>query len=326
VGSTSIRFGGIASTCVVTRILPYVKLCRLPAVFTAMADIFLGWLLVHDALTPELQFAFVLCCSSCLYLAGMVLNDLFDRTIDAQERPRRPIPSGAVSVRAATLFAVVLLSIGLATAIAAGPQTLLMGALLTAFIFLYDGLLKSTPAGPLAMGACRFLNVLLGSSTAVALETGLPELSAVWKGPQVLVALALGTYIVGVTWFARNEAGKSNRWQLAGALGVVNLGLVILLGLAMNWPAQAGLFVARSGFSAALALGCIGVIINRRLVMTIADPIPAKVQAAVRTMLLSLIILDASILLVATENRWGAIAVALLVIPAQLLGRFLAMT
>ena len=35
--------------------------------------------------------------SSCLYLAGMALNDYADRDVDAVERPGRPIPSGRVS-------------------------------------------------------------------------------------------------------------------------------------------------------------------------------------------------------------------------------------
>ena len=35
--------------------------------------------------------------SSCLYLAGMALNDYADREVDAVERPGRPIPSGRVS-------------------------------------------------------------------------------------------------------------------------------------------------------------------------------------------------------------------------------------
>ena len=39
-----------------------------------------------------------------LYLAGMALNDLADREEDARERPERPIPSGAVSPRAAALI------------------------------------------------------------------------------------------------------------------------------------------------------------------------------------------------------------------------------
>ena len=35
--------------------------------------------------------------SSCLYLAGMALNDYADRDVDAVERPGRPIPSGRVT-------------------------------------------------------------------------------------------------------------------------------------------------------------------------------------------------------------------------------------
>ncbi len=43
-----------------------------------------------------------------------------------------------------------------------------LALLLTAAIFLYDGWLKRTLVGPVGMGACRFLNVLLGMSPAAA--------------------------------------------------------------------------------------------------------------------------------------------------------------
>ena len=49
--------------------------------------------------------------SSCLYLAGMALNDYADRDVDAVERPGRPIPSGRVSPEFA---------LGLAGALTAG--------------------------------------------------------------------------------------------------------------------------------------------------------------------------------------------------------------
>ncbi len=75
----------------------YLQLVRLPAVFTAMADIVLGFVLANGALSPFPEFAALLCASSALYLAGMVFNDFFDRRIDAVERPKRPIPSGRVS-------------------------------------------------------------------------------------------------------------------------------------------------------------------------------------------------------------------------------------
>ena len=41
---------------------------------------------------------------SLLYVAGMYLNDAFDRDVDARERPDRPIPAGLVA--ADTVFAI----------------------------------------------------------------------------------------------------------------------------------------------------------------------------------------------------------------------------
>ena len=54
------------------------QLVRFPAVFTAMADILLGFLLTHSRLEPWHEFALLLAASSLLYLSGMVLNDYFE--------------------------------------------------------------------------------------------------------------------------------------------------------------------------------------------------------------------------------------------------------
>ena len=144
----------------------YCQLCRIPAVFTALADIMLGYLLTHSSIESAPQLALLLGASAGLYLSGMVWNDIFDREQDAKERPKRPIPSGRVSLRAANTFASLLTVIGLACAAAAGWRSLAIAGMLTACIFLYDGVLKKTPLGPLFMGGCRSLNVILGASTA----------------------------------------------------------------------------------------------------------------------------------------------------------------
>src|SRR5262249_27544874 len=147
---------------------------------------------------------------------------------------------------------------------------------------------KSTPIGPVIMGACRFINVMMGASAGVDRSS----LASLWALPQLHVAAGLGVYIAGVTWFARNEAGASRKWHLAAAMGTVNLGFALLVAFIMNWrPA------ADRQTQAALAIGVIAVIINRRLFTALFDPSPAKVQAAVRTMLLSVIMLDASLVL-----------------------------
>jgi 4-hydroxybenzoate polyprenyltransferase len=135
------------------------------------------------------------------------------------------------------------------------------------------------------------------------------------------VAAGLAVYIAGVTWFARHEAGTSRKAQLAAAMGTVNLGIAILIGFVMNWPEAPDRRVR-----SALALGLVGLVINRRLLAALFDPVPAKVQAAIRTMLLSLIMLDASLVFFVEENGAYAMAIALLLIPATLLSRFLAVT
>jgi 4-hydroxybenzoate polyprenyltransferase len=302
-------------------LLAWLQLCRFAAVFTAMADIFLGYLLVHPRIEGWLPFGWLLGASSCLYLAGMVFNDVFDREIDRVERPRRPIPSGRVSLTGAVVFGAALVATGLATAVAAGRNSALVAVILTTCIFAYDSLVKSTPAGPVVMGACRFLNVIFGASTAASLESGEPSLAAVWSLPQLHVAGALAVYIAGVTWFARKEAIGGSRTQLAAAAGTVNLGLALLAGFLLNWPDRLG----RSS-NALIALALVAVVANRRLVGAIVRPEPAQIQSAVRTMLLWLVMLDATVVFFIQPDRNYWIAVMLLMVPAQILARFLAVT
>ncbi|MGQ9575201.1 MAG: UbiA family prenyltransferase, partial [Thermoguttaceae bacterium] len=81
----------------------YFELLRLPNIFTALADVMMGFLFTHAAIGPRQRWmlGFLLAASGLLYAAGVVLNDLWDREVDARERPGRPIPSGRVSVGAA---------------------------------------------------------------------------------------------------------------------------------------------------------------------------------------------------------------------------------
>ena len=88
-------------------------------------------------------------------------------------------------------------------------------------VLLYDAWLKRTPVGPVAMAACRFLNVILGL-------TVIPE-AALTDGMRAQVAGVVGVYIIGVTWFARTEATTSQRRQLLAAAVVIGLALALAL-------------------------------------------------------------------------------------------------
>jgi 4-hydroxybenzoate polyprenyltransferase len=307
-----------------SRLRDYLQLCRFPAVFTAMADIFLGFLLVHIDLRPTAEFGALLAASSCLYLAGMVFNDVFDRQVDARERPNRPIPSGRIPLKRAVSFGTTLIVAGLAAATFAGTRSLFVAVLLTVCIFAYDGLLKKTPIGPLAMGGCRFLNVVLGASSA-----GL-RWTAPWGLPHVFIAAALGIYVAGVTWFAKKEAERSSRSGLIAATAVINLGLGLLLllsyGVWSRYLSWNGAPDART--SSLLLLAMVAVIVNRRAFAAITDPSPKLVQAAVKVMLLSIITLDAGLIYakLGADGIAFAAATILLLVPSLAIGRWLYVT
>jgi len=307
-----------------SRLRDYLQLCRFPAVFTAMADIFLGFLLVHVSLSPRQEFGLLLAASSCLYLAGMVFNDVFDRRIDAVERPNRPIPSGRIPLARATSFGATLIVAGITAAACAGAKSLTVALLLVACILLYDGLLKNTLPGPLFMGGCRFLNVILGASSAGFRWT------APWQLPHVFIAAALGIYVVGVTWFARKEAQRSSRSGLVAATIVIDLGLGLLLvlsyGVWSRYLSWNGAPDART--SSLLLLGVVSVIINRRAIAAIGDPSPHVVQAAVKVMLLSIITLDAAVVYakLGSDGLVFAAATMLLLVPSLAIGRWLYVT
>lgn len=300
------------------------ELLRLPNVFTALADVSMGFLFTHASAQPTAQFASLAIASASLYLSGMVLNDYFDRDIDQTERPERPIPSGRISAGFARGLGGSLLIVGVVAGWLTGMLTTdasarcgVVATVLAAMIVLYDALLKRTPLGPLAMGGCRLLNVLLGMSAV----------SDVFQPMHWDVALGIGTYIAGVTWFARTEATESHRGQLA--LGLV--AIVAGIGLLAWYPQwYTGDIQPISKPAHALAIGdrwywfwgLMGVIIGWRALRAVIDPRPVYVQGTVKQCLVSLIVLDAGVCM-GVRGPFYAAAIVALVFPTMFFGRWI---
>ncbi|MFK7788565.1 MAG: UbiA family prenyltransferase, partial [Phycisphaeraceae bacterium] len=90
------------------------ELCRisnLPTVWSnSVLGVFAGVLIADLEVVVALFFApLAAIATSMIYCGGMVLNDLIDRHVDAEERPHRPIPSQRVSVGNARLLSLLLL-------------------------------------------------------------------------------------------------------------------------------------------------------------------------------------------------------------------------
>jgi len=312
--------------------LAYLQLVRLPTLFTAMADIILGYVLTHeyivgpDGWSHPSQFFGLLVSSGCLYMSGMVFNDVFDRKQDAVERPGRPIPSGRVSLTGAITLGTCLMIVGIAAAATVTWISLQVAGILILAILAYDGLLKRTPLGPVAMGSCRLLNVLLGASVQSDWVA-----SGLLVRPQLTAAMGLGIYIVGVTVFARTEAKTSSRWQLGLAQFLFNFGIAVLGWLICTWPKIDWPPQGNSRIAVAM-LAVIAFTLNRRAATAIIDPAPGTVQPTIKLLLLSYVMLDATLVLwkLHSQDSWygaaHALATAALVIPAILLSKFIPMT
>ena len=207
-------------------LVPYLRLVRAPAVFSALGDPLTGMLVARGGLEPA-RAARVAAAAASLYLSGMALNDLADREEDARERPDRPIPSGAVSPEAAAWVGMGLAAAGVCAATRTGAAFSGLGV--AGAVLAYNFALKTTPAGPAMMGACRTLSLLMGAQAAGG---------ARGVGRAAYSALLLGGYVAGLTILARGEteSGGPSHAVPGAALAGVALGGAALRGGKCSLP------------------------------------------------------------------------------------------
>lgn len=301
----------------------YAELVRVPNLFTAPPDVILGAALVvaADAVVSLRATAGLALGSVLLYAGGTTLNDYFDAPVDADERPERPIPSGRVSRSGALRFGLALLGGGVTVAfVAAGVGGGAVAGVLAIAILSYDGLLKGGPAGFLAMGSTRGLNVLLGTTAAGVAPTELP-------GWALTVPVVVAGYIAAVTYMAAEEAtGVDRRTVVVAGIGVV---AATVSALALIWVVSPGSplvgvqAVEMEGVGAALA----GTVVaggflawtGRALAGAYRNPAPEVVGPAVGTCVVALVLLDAAFASVAGVS-W-AVGTVLFLGPAIGLSR-----
>jgi 4-hydroxybenzoate polyprenyltransferase len=205
-----------------------------------------GVLLAGGSLSDPVLLA-VLLALSAFYVAGMYLNDAFDAPIDARERPKRPIPSGAVTPETVWFGGILLLLVGLALLLVAAASggrdptaAVAFGLGLGFAILLYDFHHKQAPWSPLVMGACRGLAYLTAAACI-----------APWPQPVLWLAAFAGfAHVVGLSYVARHEqlARMEAAWPLALFALSPLLGFWFALAHPLGLLSFAGL-VAASGYS-----------------------------------------------------------------------------
>jgi len=276
----------------------YLELLRPPNVVTAIADVLAGYAVAGRGQGSRL--AWLLGATVCLYAGGVVLNDYCDRAIDASERPERPIPSGRVTARAAGALGVVLLVAGVFLAFGGGAAAGAVAMALAACIIVYDGRAKRYAfAGPVVMGSCRALNLVLGMAAVPAAMTDH------WA-----LALLPLVYIAAVTMVSRGEVHGGRKPIAAAALAALGGVAAALAAIAV-----------RAGGPAIPALAIIAALVWRvgpPFLAVFGDPRPAVIRRAVKAGVLSLVLLDAAISAAYAGPLYAAIVLATALVAGSL--------
>lgn len=296
-------------------LLGYARLARPANLPTAAADILAGIALagavplLTEGGAQQMEFMLkamsLIMASVFLYAGGVVLNDVFDVETDRMERPERPIPKGIVPLYAAAVFGAFLLIAGILFATYTDWVSALISLFLAISILLYDAILKKYSfAGPLNMGVCRGLNLVLGMSI-------LGEIPHPWVAGIPLV------YIFAITLISRGEVHGNNKSQLLRA-GL--LYCLVIFGV-IGWVlAGAGnLFVVLP------FLLVFGAMIFWPLFRAYRFNSPDTIRKAVIAGVLSLIILDAS-LAVGYSSWWYGVLIILLLPLSVALSKMFAVT
>jgi 4-hydroxybenzoate polyprenyltransferase len=261
-------------------------------IVTSVADVLAGIAISGFFLEADREIlpVFLLSLSTIgLYGGGIVFNDVFDADLDKVERPERAIPSGAISKKEAALLGIILLCIGFLAAFAFSVRSGIIALLILVFALVYNKFGKHHSfLGPLNMGICRGMNLLLGVSiVSISLQ------SLYFLGLIPLI------YIFSITMISQGEVHGSDRKKLyTGAfLYVVVIGAILY-----------SAFLQQNIFYAALFLILFAWMIFRPLFTAIKEPVGKNIGKAVKAGVISLILMDA-----AWASAYGQIFFAMLI-------------
>jgi 4-hydroxybenzoate polyprenyltransferase len=295
----------------------YLLLIRLPNIFTAPSNILTGYFtVVLSSYVNFANLATLMLTSALLYISGMVLNDCFDIEVDRKERPFRPLPAGKITRKNALIIAVTSMITANVLAFTVGASSLAIAIILSATIIGYNYQLKRTIVGPITMGSARFLNVLLGASPAL--------LSMLFLNNSLFVArllLAAGSvflFVLAISILSRMEIGgtRSMRSVISPFLIVFAVITMIVLGSFVR------IFQLDLIVNLILFVGIIIITFKRTV---FHDRTSLGIQWAIKSMILSIIVLD-SIFVSGTAGMYYGLATLLLIIPSIILARKLYVT
>jgi len=199
----------------------HLLLARASNLPTVWSNCVAGWLLGGGGVWTDLGALFA--GATLLYTGGMYLNDAFDAPFDRQHRPERPIPRGWIQLEAVWACGFTMLGSGVLCLFLFSTVTMIFALLLSLFILIYDIVHKMFALSPVIMAGCRTLLILAAASTGAHGIDGGKINHSVWS------ALAMGFYVVGLSYLARREslAGPLQYWPCIFLAGPLVLAFII---------------------------------------------------------------------------------------------------
>lgn len=287
------------------RFWAYFQLMRPANIITAWADILAGFavsgFVAIQAETLGLEvLAWLLLATTGLYGGGVVFNDVFDAELDAKERPERPIPSGRASRQNAATLASVLLLVGIVAAAQVSFLSAIVAICIAVGAVVYDSIGKHQPVvGALNMGLCRGGNLLLGMSAVPAIV-----------GEYWFLALIPMIYIAAITSLSQGEVhgAKDNTPTIALLLIITVIAGFFGLELLPNYHI----------LQALPAIALFTSYLLPPFIKAVRQPTPEQIRNAVRSGILSLVILDATIATGFASLPYGLFVLCLLPISIAL--------
>lgn len=275
------------------KITGLIRLARPANIVTAISDILAGVamtsFIIHDFEVNNLLL--LILATVGLYGGGVVFNDVFDANLDRIERPERPIPSAVVSIREASAWGVFLLSIGITSALLVSiyPSGIIAVAIAIAAL-LYDKWGKHHRLlGPLNMGLCRGLNLLLGISI-------IPQA----LGDFYFLFLLPIVYIAAITMISRGEVhgGKSLTMVMAFILYTIVLACILTVAYVQHNFAYTLIYIL-----------AFAMMTFPPLFKALKHPIGKNIGRAVKAGVLALILMNA-----AWAAAFGSFTIALIIL------------
>jgi len=294
------------------KITGFLRLMRPANMVTAIADVLAGIALsgffgLWDFDLAHFLPVILLCASTkLLYGGGVVFNDVFDAELDKVERPERPISSGLIKYKEAFLLGSILLLIGIVLAFLVNPLAGYLAIAISISALVYNKWGKHQSfIGPINMGLCRGLNLLLGVSIIPA---------AVYDGWYLGFVPII--YIASITMISRGEVhGSTSKPLLYGSfLYAVVILLIFYFGFINDELVMALLFLTPFAW-----------MIFTPLIKAIKQPSGPNIGKSVKAGVLALIIMDAA-WVAASGYFVAAIIVALLLPISFWLARMFAVT